>query len=165
MNLIQYTEIIKLLLENKRIDVNVINTSTFDTARDKSDAYFTEYKKERTSLYLAVQKRNIEIINLLLSNNNIDVNILNSVYFINDKQNDFIFNDNDSQSSEFNDDINYIWNRPKGNEKDYKHTALCLAILNQDFEIVDLLLKNKNIDLNINSQIDGNELNALHLSV
>ncbi len=159
------TEIIKLLLENKRIDVNVINTSTFDTAWDKGDVYFTEYKKERTALYLAVQKRNIEIINLLLSNNNIDVNILNSIYFINDKQNDFIFNDNDSQSSDFNDEINYIWNQPKGNEKDYKHTALCLAILNQDIEIVDLLLKNINIDLNKNSQIDGNEMNALHLSV
>ena len=101
----------------------------------------------------------------MLSHNNIDVNILNSIYFINDKQNDFVFNDNDSQSSDFNDEINYIWNQPKGNEKDYKHTALCLAILNQDIEIIDLLLKNKNIDLNKNNQIDGNELNALHLSV
>ena len=34
----------------------------------------------KTALYMAVEKENIEIVNLLLNNNKIDVNIIN-IYF------------------------------------------------------------------------------------
>lgn len=35
----------------------------------------------KTALHIAVEKQNIEIIKLLLSNNNININIKNDIYF------------------------------------------------------------------------------------
>lgn len=43
---------------------------------------FNEIWFYKTALYVAVEKRNIEIVKLLLESNNIDPNVLNILYFI-----------------------------------------------------------------------------------
>ena len=53
-------KIIKLLLSNDKIDVNIINKSNND---------------EKSTLHLAVQNKNIDIIRFLLSFKNIDFNV------------------------------------------------------------------------------------------
>ena len=53
-------KIIKLLLSNNKIDVNIINKSN---------------KDEKSALHLAVQKESVEITKSLLSFKNIDINI------------------------------------------------------------------------------------------
>ena len=40
------------------------------------------YLFDKTALYLAIEKENIEIVKLLLSNEKIDVNIINIFIFI-----------------------------------------------------------------------------------
>ena len=42
-------------------------------------------KINKTALFLAIEKENIEIVKLLLSNKNIDVNIINIFLFIDHK--------------------------------------------------------------------------------
>lgn len=65
-------EIVKLLLKNEKIDVNISNRIKWhESGTDNCNQY------EKTALFLAIEKENIEIIELLLSNNKIDVNITN----------------------------------------------------------------------------------------
>ena len=58
-------DIVKLLLMNNQIDVNIFNVEAYN-----------DYS-ERTALSMAVEIGNIEIIKLLLNNDKIDINILN----------------------------------------------------------------------------------------
>lgn len=58
--------IIKLLLENDKIDVNYLNNQHRNSQIIK-----------KTALYLAVEKGKVEIVKLLITNKNIDVNIVN----------------------------------------------------------------------------------------
>lgn len=57
---IKNIEIIKLLLSNERINVNILNKSE---------------SGNKTTLHLAVEKEYIEIIKLLLNNKEIEINI------------------------------------------------------------------------------------------
>lgn len=67
-------EILKLLLTNEKVDVNI--TCEY-TERYKLCTYRRSrkyYCEEKTSLYLDVEYKNVEIINALLSNKKIVVN-------------------------------------------------------------------------------------------
>ena len=61
-----------MLLSLDKIDVN-IEASEKVFFEDYADVVFDEYDK--TPLYFATQKENIEIVKLLLNNSKIDVNI------------------------------------------------------------------------------------------
>ena len=82
---------------------------------------FCELKKQKTALYVAIEKENIEIIKLLLANKNIDVNIPNM---------------EDAFTG-------------GGDEMVWKRTALYNAIRKRNNDIVKLLLQNDKIDVNI----------------
>ena len=69
------TEIAKLLLNNEKIDVNIIN---------KLSCF-----KNKPPLYLSIENDNIEIAELLINNKNIDVNIINENE-IDKSENEFI---------------------------------------------------------------------------
>ena len=67
-----YNEIIKLLLENPKTDLNIISTVHYYD-RD-------EEKYEETPLFLAMEKKNLDIFKLLLQNDKVDPNIMNKIY-------------------------------------------------------------------------------------
>lgn len=68
-------QIIKLLLDNKEIDVNIINIITVWTTNGPSYRLF--WIDEQTALFLAVKKRNIEAVKLLMTNSRINLYIKN----------------------------------------------------------------------------------------
>lgn len=80
---------------------------------------------EETILYLDVDAQSYDIVNILLLNENIDVNILSTISYC-----DYIDNEITEESIKSN-------------------TALNLAVINENFEMVKILLKCKNINLNI----------------
>ena len=104
----QNIEIIKLLLSNKNINVNIINKFTSE-----------EGYSEETALIKAIDRENNEIIRLLLAQKNIDVNFLNK-YCIEGKE--------------------------------LKVNALYYAILDEKIEIIKLLLSHKDINANIKNK-------------
>lgn len=60
-------EIFKVLLSQKSIKVNLINT----IGEEKINLIF-----HQTALYLAVKEKKVEMVRLLLSHNEIDINII-----------------------------------------------------------------------------------------
>ena len=103
-------EIVKLLLSNENIDVNVFNHINE-----------TDYEDENTALYTAVKNGKLKIVNLLLSHKNIDVNILN--------------------------------NSTCGEDKT-SETALHLAVRKRKINTIRLLLKHEKIDINVKDKIN-----------
>ena len=79
-------DIIKLLLMNDKIDINIINEIYL--FKFYLNAY--SYKSKITALYLAIEKENLDIIRVLLTNNKLDPNIIN---IINEIFKTNIFND------------------------------------------------------------------------
>ncbi|KAK8838914.1 hypothetical protein M9Y10_032373 [Tritrichomonas musculus] len=142
------TEIVKILLNIEDIDVNFLNK--------KNEMIYEEMrnsKSEETALYTAIDKSNLEIVDLLLSNNKIDVNIMNkyedddenyeytALYFAVDKGEIKII---ESLLTKENIEINKL-NKYEDEEK----TALHNAVNNKNMNIIDILLRNKNIDIKV----------------
>ena len=130
-------DILKLLLTNDKIDVNFpckynesYNLGCYNSPR-KDD----QCQEEKTPFYLAVEYKNIEIIKILLSNSKIDINkeyiktILSKKY----KKGE----DGEVESSE---------------SKKINRTPLHLAVKNESFDIIKILLSQKDIDLNIKDE-------------
>lgn len=67
----EYYEIIKLLLENKKLDVNI--PAKFET--QKYFETFEKYKTESTPLHNAIKNRNVRIIELLLQKENVIIDL------------------------------------------------------------------------------------------
>lgn len=65
-------DIIKLFLENKKLDINCMNQS-----KDK----YRRKIVEQTPLYMAVEKGSIEVINILLNDDRLDINIINKLTY------------------------------------------------------------------------------------
>lgn len=85
----------------------------------------------KTALHVAVEKGNIEIVELLLSNPNININILSiSKYFFFIKIGIVVFF------------LIFV-----------HRTALHIAIDKENMEIIKLLLENTNIDINLKETI------------
>ena len=111
-------EIVKLLLANDKLDINILNILNIFLLHSKlyhsitfkiilfnyiESIFFNEIQNHifqwnknyifqwdsdiwfhKSALYLAVEKENIEIVKLLLTNDKLDINILNilNIYFI-----------------------------------------------------------------------------------
>ena len=84
-------------------------------------------------LYLAVEKENLEIIKLLLSNDKIDINILNIFINIFIKFTIKYFNDIKNQL--------------------FHQTVLHNSVIKQNIDMVKVLLVNSKIDINIKNNI------------
>ena len=124
-------EIIKLLLDNKDIDVNFVrkyNDSDYNEYRGNIEK--KEIKKEQTLLHQVVNEQNNEIVKLLISNQNIDTNLIN--YSYNYSENYYMTKKEDSYCK----------------EETLNETSLYLAVKNGNDEIVKTLLSNKDIDIN-----------------
>ncbi|KAK8895179.1 hypothetical protein M9Y10_023621 [Tritrichomonas musculus] len=146
------SEIVRLLLDNKDIDVNrilkgpnIFNPDIWDdeevklnklAIREKVDNYCSfcssnPFYEEITALYIAVKDNNVEIVKLLVGHGNIDVNMKSLV-----KKYEYSYNNKGKESEEKN-----ITNL----------TPLYLAVKNENYEIVQLLINHKNIDINMKS--------------
>ena len=72
-------EMVRLLLSCNKTNVNIINKETFYSYKYKSDIRYKCLKCKKTSLFRAIELGSIDIVKLLLSNNQFDVNIINSI--------------------------------------------------------------------------------------
>ena len=153
-------EIIKLLLTNDNIEINIIKTDSSKNGRKriiKSNIYYysilnkknkvvkfliSEIKSipklnlndnffettilneidafEKTSLYVAVENKNIEAIQLLLSISEINVNEKSFFFY--------------------------------GNYRTHEKTPLHLAVEKEYIEIIKILLEHKSIDVNVEDE-------------
>ena len=109
----------------------IFNIPYIYKAQDENIRYgnFTEYKKteekSETALYFATKFGNIDIVKLLLTNKNVDVNVLNNYYCI-------------EKQFEKDDKV-----------QDEKKSSLHVACENENIEMIKTLLTNKYIDVNI----------------
>lgn len=116
---------ILLLNPKTKVDINQVSSEFIH--------YEINKKEEMTPLYIAVNTRNKEIVRLLLSKSQINVN----------------------------DPYNYSYEKGysvyRGLEStSIKKTPLSLAVENEDVEIVELLLARENIDVNIPFEYKSN---------
>lgn len=73
------SDVIELLLNNKDIDINILNKDDYTVDGFDISRYGGGFREtyEKTAFYLAVEKESIEIIKLFLNNDKLDVNIIN----------------------------------------------------------------------------------------
>ena len=124
-------DIIKLLLNMKKIDVNIKSTKLYKKKYQTFDDYYFPIKEERTVLHEAVESGYSEVVQLLLKNKTFDVNsalIKTTMY-------EDVFSTANTC---------YL----KKNEKILLH----LAIEKGYIEIIKLLLSNPTIDINMKSK-------------
>ena len=123
-------DIIKLLLNIKKIDVNIKSTKLYKKKYQTFDNYYLPIKEERTVLHEAVESGYSEVVQLLLNNKTFDVNsaLIKTMY--------------ENVLSTAN--ICYL----KKKEKILLH----LAIEKGYIEIIKLLLSNPTIDINMKSK-------------
>lgn len=132
-------KIVKYLLDRKEILINEKSIFTrngctkyvefvvnYEGDKDAMPVENEDYREEKTVLQIAVERRNAEIVNLLLSQPDIDVNeIITSRNTIDD-----------------------LDTRCKTQEKT-STTALHIAVKNKNLEIIKLLLNHKKINVNV----------------
>lgn len=111
-------EIIKNLLENQSINVNIKNYKNVIKKKSENDENLEE-KNEITALEIAIDNSNIDAVKYLLENKDIDINA-KSIYF---KEEDI--------------------SRKYEDEK----TALHSAVEKENLDIIQLLLKHKSINI------------------
>ena len=116
------SKIVKLLLNDKNIDVNKKSYQKFFLA----DSFI--HMNENIPLFMAIENKNIEIIKLLLSHPKIDINMYSLIY-----------------------DANKNPNENENSKLFHRQTALYLTIKSECLEIVKLLLNHPNVDVNIMS--------------
>ena len=120
-------DIMNLLLSNEKIDVNMVS-KVYEKEDDDDDVYkyknYVQWEYIKTPLYYAVEKEKIDVIKILLSRGDIDLNYI-------------------CKGQKLNEKNNYIGLNAK--------PAFNLAIENENIEIINLLLENQNIDVNIKS--------------
>ena len=124
---------------------------SLDEGQDDLDDDLYQWKDdyESSALHLAVEKGNLEIVQLLLSSSKIDVNLKDKKY---SKMDAIAPSDRDQ-------DYGYHYS------EDSEKTALYIAIENANVKIVQQLLSREDIDVNIKCKIKPNKERApLHLS-
>ena len=148
-------DVVNILLKSGLYDINF--PKIYFNYDDDHEEWRLEVEKiERTPLQIAIIKRNIEMIKLLLNNEMINVNELqkyfySEIFVYSGKQYcDIITNDTNFNSC-------YRWENlsedqcPTKTEMIKNQTALHIAIQMKNIEIVKLLLEYKKIDVNIQS--------------
>lgn len=181
-------EIVKQLLSNDKIDVNLTNKFIVNSTikgvmmentwkwwlveekfkwsewsdeegldegqvDDDENLYLWNDDYEGTALHLAVEKGNLEIVQLLLSSPKLDINIKAKKY---SHMNPI----NPTTMKEENEDYGYCY------YEDSEKNALCIAIEKENTGIVQQLLSFENIDVNEKCKIKSNsEKSPLHLAV
>lgn len=141
-------EIVKLLLQCEKIDINSLKI--YKTYGDDDECYSNWLKiTEQTPLHVAIEQNNIEIINLLLKNNKIDVNLLQTKLNGTISFDDFEkwFDSDGSIYTNTRKNIDYFENKIE------KMSELHLAILKENIQIIKLLLSNRKIDVNLRYEI------------
>lgn len=142
-------EIIKLLLNKENIDANIkIESIEYYSDSDPRNSSYDGYikskdeKSEDTALTLAINDKSIEVIKLLLSYENIDVNCpsFNSI----ETKNEVNTNDRNNKSFE---NCFLIENKMTTE----MNSPLDISLGKCNFEIAGILLKHKNIDINYKS--------------
>ena len=148
---IRNVEIVKLLLDFKNIDVNILSNNSKINKKsvighvildnDEGDGLDIPYKEtdncckwtediektsQKTPLYITVERKNIEIFEALLAINDIDINLA-SIFSIKNKKNG---------EEELNDNV----------IKQIKQTPLKLAIEKKEYKMMIILMKHKRID-------------------
>ena len=123
-------EIVKLLLEQKGIDINIPSVIRQSRSMSVQDVMHEDIK---TALIFAIENENIEIIQLLLSFDDIDVNL-----------------QYENKELEFNDNLvdENTYGMVQGVNTFEQGTSLTRAIQKGNVEIVKLLLKHEKIDPN-----------------
>ena len=158
-------DLIQLLISNEKID---INASCAHKIKYNEYNFGGEYIEEITPFYLAVDKENLDIIKLLLSKKELDINYLNKVVCYDKRipENvEEVDDDDDNDDYDFSPhDIEDHFYEPIDNGNEYKEpevttiksgqlTSFYHAIEKGNSEIIDLLLKNEEIDFNIMNTI------------
>ena len=159
-------EIVKLILSHPNINANVKSCEIIQSySKNNPDVYKKEGNaiiKEKSALLVAAEKREIEIIKLLLANPKINVNdksiskygyktkektVLN--YAVLENENEIVKILLENKNIDVN--IKYIYNNNTTLEQS-EVTSLNMAVNNGNIEIIKLLLSNQNIDVNCRSK-------------
>ena len=119
-------EIIKLLLENPKTDLNKISTVHYHVDKYQDDDKDDD-KYEVTPLFLSMEKRNLDIFKLLLQNEKVDPNIMNKIYNI------------------------YTY-ETGGTEEEYECTVFYQAVYDGNLEFAKILIENEKVDPNIKAK-------------
>ena len=156
-------------MSSPKIDTNIVNKEL-----DKKDEY-NEIMIEKTSLIAAIEKQNIEIVKLLLTNPDIDINyiILKTDYLlkiskptlycaISTKINEII----KLLLSRSNVDVNErkIKQKINNNVIEKEMSLLYKAVVTENIEAVKLLLSHQNIDVNFLNFTLNSQPNFLNFS-
>lgn len=113
-------------------------------------------KERKTALYLAVERGNLEIVQLLLSQQLIDVNKKSILILEEEYENNYYFGENGNEHNTFGQYGGYharmsggeAENYCKAHNNTFEKTALYLAIEQEKLTIVQQLLSHSNIDVN-----------------
>ena len=132
---------LELLLTSPKIDINIEYKISKDT--DKPYCYHVDQFEKKTPLQLAIENENVNAVRLLLSHNAIDINKM--FIFKLDKRLDGFEYDEDNQG---NEEEEQSGDNERDKKQRIKKAALHLAVEKGNLEIVNLLLKNKKIDIN-----------------
>lgn len=149
-------EIVNLLLQCKNIDAN----SGYLEEVNKDYYEFKSNKKIiKSPLYKAIENENIEMVRLLLSSDKIDVNHINETQ--NYIPNSEILEEDKKELEETKQDKQLYYYEESGyksyddcimdfyGKERIKETALCLAVRQNNNEIIQLLLSHDKININI----------------
>ena len=143
-------EIVKLLLKNKNINVNIpmmtkknvyyyksYDPFHFNPFKEDGLKFFYDNIEEKSPLVIAIEKGNVDAVKQLIEHEELDVNFINKTFNMRD------------------DTVEWE-----------KTTALNIAVDKENIEIVKLLLECKNLDVNFKNQRAQNKMRtALHTAV
>lgn len=112
-----------------------------------------EEREEKPALYYAIETENFEVVKLLLSRKELDINsiMLNESHFklnLSESEQLKIREKANENITKFINNFSPIYNKPKK----IVETSLHLAVRNKSIKIIDALLKNKNINIKITNE-------------
>ena len=114
-------EIVRSLLSNSNININYVSSYESEQFIHRNGAFPWYDRYQKTPLFQAVENENFEIVKLLKSNENVDVNCLCHFEYYKDREYPIKIN----------------------------RTPLSMAVAKNNIEITNLLLSNEKIDVNI----------------
>ncbi|KAK8839650.1 hypothetical protein M9Y10_032017 [Tritrichomonas musculus] len=146
---------VQKLVDQRNLNINSIYSAELKIAKDKKQT--TIKKITKSSFLLAVEKEEINSINILLNSNKVDINahwICNKNCDIEEKDALFIAIEKKNKDivnilvnrSDF--DFHFIAKNIMGNSSEEYKTHLFAAVENNQYEIAQILLENEKTDVN-----------------